>query len=143
MIAKSFPGLSTEKLEADILDETQIRKLMQDQTLTARMTIDERAAWYSYVSVIRKFLGSTKDSIYQNLVDLMPQNFQDLGARMLIKLHYLLIFSHLDYFPDNLGDVSEEQGERFHQDIRTMEERYQLRSLGLIHDGRLLLDIDP
>ena len=42
---------------------------------------------------------------------------------MSIKFHYL--FSHLDYFQENLGDVSEEQRERFHQDIRTMEERYR------------------
>ena len=44
---------------------------------------------------------------------------------MSIKLHFLK--SHIDYFPENLGDISEEQGERFHQDIRVMEERYQGR----------------
>jgi hypothetical protein len=35
--------------------------------------------------------------------------------------------SHLDYFPENLGAVSEEQGERFHRDIKEMERRYQGR----------------
>ena len=35
--------------------------------------------------------------------------------------------SHLDYFPKNCGNCSEEQGERFHQDIKTMETRYQGR----------------
>ena len=30
------------------------------------------------------------------------------------------------FFADNLGDVSEEQGERFHQDIKVMEDRYQV-----------------
>ena len=98
---------------------------MQDQIFTARMTVVERAAWCSYVSVIREFLGNTKSSNYWILVDVILQNFQALGARMSIKLHYL--FSHLDYFPRNLGDVSEEQGERFHQDIWTMGERYQSR----------------
>jgi hypothetical protein len=44
---------------------------------------------------------------------------------MSVKMHFLS--SHLDYFPDNCGDTSEEQGERFHQDIRVMEERYQGR----------------
>ena len=44
---------------------------------------------------------------------------------MSVKLHYL--FSHLDYFPEKLGDVSKKQGERFHQDIRAVEERYQVR----------------
>ena len=56
-------------------------------------------------------------------MDVMLRNFQALSSRMSIKLRYL--FSHLDYFPKNLGDVSEEQGERFHQDIKIMEERYQ------------------
>ena len=42
---------------------------------------------------------------------------------MSIKLHYL--FSHLGRFPDNIGEVSKEQGERFHQAIKTMETGYQ------------------
>ena len=44
---------------------------------------------------------------------------------MSIKVHYL--HSHLDNFPNNCDDYSDEQGERFHQDIKTMEERYQGR----------------
>ena len=44
---------------------------------------------------------------------------------MSVKMHFL--WSHLDYFPQNCGDLSEEQGERFHQDIRVMQERYQGR----------------
>ena len=93
-------------MSGTVFDGPQICKLMQDQTFTARMTVAEKAAWCSYVYV-------------------MLQNFQALGARMSIKLHYL--FNHLDYFPGNLGNVSEEQRERFHQYIRTMEERYQGR----------------
>jgi hypothetical protein len=31
----------------------------------------------------------------------------------------------LDFFPENLGEVRCENGERFHQDIMTMEKRYQ------------------
>ena len=35
--------------------------------------------------------------------------------------------SHVDYFLENLSDYSEEQGERFYQDIQEMERRYQGR----------------
>jgi hypothetical protein len=35
---------------------------------------------------------------------------------MSLKFHFLHF--HLDYFPENLGDLSEEQGERFHQDVK-------------------------
>ncbi|UYV76152.1 hypothetical protein LAZ67_13002872 [Cordylochernes scorpioides] len=31
---------------------------------------------------------------------------------------------HLNFSPDNLGAESEEQGERFHQDIKIIEQRY-------------------
>ena len=50
-------------------------------------------------------------------------SYEKLGCNMSVKVHFLQ--SHLDYFPENLGAVSEEQGERFHQDIKTMEKRYQ------------------
>jgi hypothetical protein len=42
---------------------------------------------------------------------------------MSLKVHFL--GSHLDFFPENLGAVSDEHGERFHQDIYKMEKRYQ------------------
>ena len=70
-IAKTFPDLSMEKLKTGIFYGPQIRKLMQDQTFTAPVTLAERAVWCSYASVIREFLGNTKASSYRNLVDVM------------------------------------------------------------------------
>jgi hypothetical protein len=37
------------------------------------------------------------------------------------------IFTGPQFFTPNLGDVSEEHGERFHQDIEAIEKRYQGR----------------
>jgi hypothetical protein len=55
---------------------------------------------------------------------------------MSLKVHFLN--AHLDYFPENLGAVSEEQGERFHQDIKgdgnTIPGKMECQ-----HDGRLQL----
>ena len=45
---------------------------------------------------------------------------------MSIKVHFL--FSQLDKFPNNLGALSDEQGERFHQDLMAVEKSYQDRS---------------
>ena len=59
------------------------------------------------------------------MVGVLIQSFQALGAQMSIKMHFL--HSHLDYFPENCGDYSEEQGKRFDQDISCMEERHQGR----------------
>ena len=72
-IVKKFPGLSMEKIKAGIFDGPQIRKLIQDQAFTSHMTAVESAAvesaaWCSYVSVVREFLGNTKASNYRYLV---------------------------------------------------------------------------
>ena len=37
------------------------------------------------------------------------------------------LYKHLEYSPENLGALSEEQGERFYQDIKIMQKRYQDR----------------
>jgi len=42
---------------------------------------------------------------------------------MILKIRFLE--SHWDFFPENLGEVSDEHGERFYQDIMAMEKRYQ------------------
>ena len=60
---------------------------------------------------------------YQELVEDMLFKFKDLGVKMSIKVYYLFI--HLDCFPTNLGDLREKHVERFHQDIKVMEERHQ------------------
>ena len=44
---------------------------------------------------------------------------------MSIRLYYF--HSHLARFPENLGDVSDEQDVRFHQDISDMEFHYHGR----------------
>lgn len=55
----------------------------------------------------------------------MLDNYDTLGYLMSVKLHYL--HSHLRHFPENIDDYSEEQGERFHQDINEIGTRHQGR----------------
>jgi hypothetical protein len=85
----------------------------------------ESCAWSSFVLVVINFLGNKKRDNYTQLVEDMLCHFIRLGHNMSVKVHYL--HSNLDRFPENLGDLSEEQGERFHQDIKTMEARYKGR----------------
>jgi len=51
--------------------------------------------------------------------------YKAMGCDMSLKIHFLE--SHLDFFPENLGEVSDEHGEIFHQDIMAMEKRYQYK----------------
>ena len=45
-----------------------------------------------------------------------------LGWNMALKLHFLQ--PRLDFSPGNMAAVSDEHGERFHQDTSRMEKRY-------------------
>ena len=56
-----------EKMKSGIFDGPQIRKLIQDQAFTSHMTAVESAAWCSYVSEVREFLGHSKASNYRFL----------------------------------------------------------------------------
>ena len=42
---------------------------------------------------------------------------------MSLKIHFF--HSHLDFFPKNLGDTSDEQGQRLHQYLQKIEKNYQ------------------
>ena len=53
----------------------------------------------------------------------MLQNFQEMKVNMSLRMH--LFHSHLDFFLENLGAVSDEHGKRFHQDIAEIEQRYE------------------
>ncbi|GBL86007.1 hypothetical protein AVEN_89067-1 [Araneus ventricosus] len=90
-LCHQFPGLSEGKLKEGVFVGPGIRKMMKDENFETEMETNERKAWKSF----------------------------QLGCSMSLKVHFL--DSHLDYFPETLGAVSEEQGERFHEDIKEME----------------------
>ena len=83
----------------------------------------ELAAWTSFVSPVKGFLGNHKAENYREVVGELVDTYRRMGCRMSLKLHVL--HAHLDVFKENMGGYSEEQGERFHQDIRSFEERYK------------------
>jgi hypothetical protein len=85
---------------------------MFDEDFFLTMTEVERQSWIAFASVVSKFLGNNKDPDYVTVVANMLEKLKVLGYLMSLKTHFLN--SHLDFFPENVGAVSEEQGERFH-----------------------------
>ena len=120
-----FPYVSDAKLRAGVFDGPQIRERMKDSSFDEILTGNEKTAWVSFKNFCTNFLGKRRSQDYEEMVRVLMQSFQALGVQMSIKIHFL--HSHLVYFPENCVDYSEEQGERFHQDISCMEERYQGR----------------
>ena len=92
---------------------------MRDDLFVSSLKQVEYNAWSSFVLVVENFLGENNSCNYVELVN------STLNAYMSIKVY--LIFSQLEKFPENIVSVNDEQGERFHQDMRDMEKKYQGR----------------
>jgi len=80
---------------------------------------NDKATWQSFEKVSNGFLGNFKATNFRELVQDLMDSYEQLGCNMSLKMYFL--FSHLNFFPLNYGDVSDEHGERFHQDISVME----------------------
>ena len=104
----SFAGLSKKKLKAGIFDSPQIRKMINIEDFIDSLLEEENNAWTTFVDVVRNFLGNRRAENFEEMVRRLLRSYHQLGCSMSIKIHFL--FSHLEQFPDNLGDYSDEQG---------------------------------
>jgi len=110
-------------LKEGIFIGPQIRDLIKTEHFEKLLQDDEKAAWDSFNFVVKVFLGNRRAQNYDELVNNLLQSYQKLGFNMSIKIY--ILHSYLDVFPENCGAVSDEHGERFHQDISSMEKRYE------------------
>jgi len=101
----------------------QVRELMQDKQFDDDLNETERNAGLSFKRICKDFLGNHKAANYQDVVQDLLTSYKVMGCNMSLKIHFPE--SHFNFFPENLSEVSDEHGERFHQDIMTMEKRYQ------------------
>ena len=97
--------------------------LSRTNTSTSSFKAKKRQLWKVFKFVVKVFLENGRAQNYEELVNNLLQGYQKLGCNMSLKIHFL--HSHLDFFPDNYGAVSDEHEERFHQDINSIEKRYQ------------------
>lgn len=118
-----FPKLSEAKIKSGIFVGPQIKKIMNSDEFTQFLNSIEKQAWNSFKAVVTGFLGNNRADNYKDLIATMLESFKIMGCRMSHKVH--MLHAHLDQFKDNMGAYSEEQGERFHQDVMDFERRYQ------------------
>ncbi|GBP10269.1 hypothetical protein EVAR_77656_1 [Eumeta japonica] len=95
-----------------------------DQNIRTQVLVVFNVQWSVYLTSVPKNISKPLEqdiegpSPSQNDVDFEENlllQLRNVACNMSIKLHFL--HSHLDRFPENLGDMSEEQGERMRQDL--------------------------
>jgi hypothetical protein len=105
-ICKKFTAFTEASLKEGIFTCPDIRELLSDATFASTVFATEKTAWQAFRDVVTKFLGNTKGPNYTNIVNKMMDAFKDLGLLyMSLKFHFL--HSHLHYFAENLGFLSE------------------------------------
>jgi len=92
-------------------------------------------AWRSFTAVFEDFLGCYEAPNYYDLSKQLLKSYEKLGCNMSVKVHF--IHSHVNYFPENVEAMIEEQGESFHHHIKTIEKIAGM--LEYEHVGRLML----
>lgn len=102
-LAIKFPAITTEKIKAGIFIGPQINQLFRDEKFSMTKSMINKQTG------VENFLGNFKHPDFKNMVSNMLKNFQELGCIMNVKVHFL--HSHIDYFPENLGNFSEEHSE--------------------------------
>lgn len=122
-LSKKFPKVSAAKLKEGIFVGPQIREVLMDIEFERALSPLELKAWLAFKWICANFLGNNRSHAYKDGVEKLLDAYKEMDCRMSLKMHFL--HSHLAFFPENLGAVSDEQGERFHQDITAMEVRYQ------------------
>ena len=105
-----FLGLQVAKYKEK--EEEARRTMMLDYDFEKCLTELEGQTWLSVKTVINNFLGNTKSRNHKHLTDNMLRNFLEIEVNMSLKIH--IMHSHLDFFPENMGAVSDKHGERFH-----------------------------
>src|SRR6218665_3297077 len=118
-----FPKLSKAKANAGIFVGPQIKKIIKCDEFTNLLNRTEKTAWNSFVAVVHGFLGNHKAENYVQSDQYLIKNYAKMRCRMSLKVH--ILDAYLQKFKDNMGAYSEEQDERFRQDILDYERCYQ------------------
>jgi hypothetical protein len=126
-LRKTFPKVSEAKIREGVFIGPQIRKLLNadDGLFESMLTADQSRAWVAFRSLCVNVLGNNLATGYKAIVRELLDSYAALEVHMSTKIHFLN--SHLDELMKSkrpLGEVSDEQGERFHQDVAYMEKRY-------------------
>ena len=92
---------------------------MQDSQFEASLESNELRAWIAFKKVGESFLGSHHgddyECMFKNSWTITSQWMSDVPQDSL---------PALDFFPPSLLGVSDDQGDKFHQDITMVEKQY-------------------
>ena len=105
-----FPELSEAKLKA-VFVGPQIRKVTRNHGFEGKLTPKDLASWKLFCKCSTGVSRKEKKIKTKILVIRLLTSYKRLSYCMSLKMH--LLHSQINFLPQNLAAVSDEQGERF------------------------------
>jgi len=122
-LKNKFPRISDVKIKEGVFVGPSVRKLIQDIRSKDHLNEAEKAPWKSHQNDTTNFGEIIRQKTIMIWCLILENSTQVWGCYMSLEVHFL--DSHLEFFPENIGEVSDQHRERFHQFISTMIKRYQ------------------
>ena len=118
-LQETFPKLGDAKLKDGIFIRPQISEIIND-LIVHLLTENEKSARLTFTAGCLNFLGNVRAENYKELVENLLYACQTMWCNVIEDPFFTFPLG----LPPNLGAVTDKHGERFHQNISTMEERY-------------------
>ena len=87
---------------------------MNDKLFEENLNPLEKEAWNQFCLVVKNFLGNCKSSPYASIFLVFFLLLEKSWGKNVTQN---FLHSHLDFFPPDMGEISNERGERFHQEL--------------------------
>ena len=123
-LAENSLDWAKRKLKGEFLWVLRYTSSSETLCSTTYFRVTRKKAWDAIRLVSSNFLGNIRAENCKELIEDMSF-YHKRGCNMSLKIH--MLHSHLDFFLDTCGVVSDEQGQLFHQEIATMEKLYQAK----------------
>jgi len=108
-LRNQFPKLSEAKEKERMIIGSLIREVIHDPDFRSTLSCAEKTPWTTFKSLCTKSIWIHKAENYREIVNEKSNCFQVVKCNMSLKLHFLDY--HLEFFPQYLGDVSDEHGD--------------------------------
>jgi len=116
LLRQTFPRIIEVKIREDIFVGPQVKQLFQDPNFKNKLNTVERRAWNVFRNVWSNFLGNKKIRKVHRIRGGATFLTPCLGVQHAVETPFPAIL--LGFFSQgNMGTVSDEHSERFHQDI--------------------------
>jgi hypothetical protein len=121
-LGKKFPNISTAKLKDVIFVGPQTQEVLKNEPFVESVNDTEQAGWEGFWWVCANFLRRKTSPDFSDNIHKLLNAYKEIGCCMSLKVH--ILHSHLYFSPQNLGEVSDEQGEHFLSFIVQLDNTY-------------------